>query len=106
MTAVLGVSVDVAPWLTVGARIEPPFIQFTGSADVYRAQLTSDGMMTQLTEIDEPGVSISEPVPADFGLGVAITPIDLITIYLDGSLQLPKCYTYLDMIRISVRPRR
>ena len=95
-TAILGVSVDVAPWLTVGARIEPPFVQITGDADIYRSQLAYDGMTTQLAEVDVQDVSIRQPVPADFGLGFAITPSDVVTIYVDAALQLPARYTYVD----------
>ncbi|HEU0034326.1 MAG TPA: hypothetical protein VFQ53_27075 [Kofleriaceae bacterium] len=94
--AILGVSIEVAPAVTVGVRVEPPFLQLTGGASVYRSQLASDGMMTTLTEIDQDDVDVHQPVPADFGLGVAIRATDALTLYADVALQLGSTYTTID----------
>jgi hypothetical protein len=96
LNAVVGAYVDVAPWLTIGARIEPPFLQLSGSASIYQAQVASDGTTTTTSEVDLGDVSINQPVPADFGIGFALRPSDSVGIYLDFSLQLPKTYTFVD----------
>jgi hypothetical protein len=95
-TAVIGASVDVAPWLTIGARIEPPFLQLSGTASIYQAQVSSDGVTTTTAEVDRDDVSINQPVPADFGIGFAFKPSPSVGVYLDFSLQLPKTYTFVD----------
>ena len=96
LTAVLGATFDPTPWLTIGVRIEPPFLQIAGTADIYQATLEADGMMSNLTEFDETGVEINDPVPADFGIGFAIRPHPSTTIYADASLQLGKEYNMID----------
>lgn len=96
LSAILGAQYDPAPWLTIGARIEPPFLQLSGSASIYQSQLSSDGTTTMHTEVDKGDVSINQPVPADFGIGFAIRPSEKVTVYLDVAVQLPKKYTAID----------
>jgi hypothetical protein len=96
VTSVLGVMIDPAPWITIGFRVEPPFLQVAGSASIYQATLQSDGMATSLTEIDKDDVDVDQPVPADVGIGVAVRPSAAVTVYLDVALQLGKDYTFVD----------
>jgi len=95
LAGVVGVTYVAAPWLTVAARIEPPFLQLASSASVYQAQVASDGMTTTLDEVDETP-AINQPVPADVGLGLAFKPSDRATIYVDACLQLGQTYTFVD----------
>jgi long-subunit fatty acid transport protein len=96
LTAVLGAQYDAAPWLTIGARIEPPFLQLSGTASIYQSQLSSDGTTVTHSELDKDDVSVDQPVPADFGFGVAVRPSDKVTVFLDVAVQLPKTYTAID----------
>jgi len=95
VSAVVGLEYVAAPWLTVGLRVEPPFLQLTGAASVYQAQVSSDGMTTNLGEVDETP-EIHQPVPADVGIGFAIKPANNATIYVDAALQLPQRFTSID----------
>jgi hypothetical protein len=94
--SVLGVSIDPAPWLTIGLRIEPPFLQLAASANIYQSTLSADATGTELTEVDKDGVEINQPLPADFGIGFAIRPSPAATIYVDASVQLGQNYTAVD----------
>ena len=96
VTAILGVSVEATPWLTIGLRVEPPFLQLAGSASIFQSQISNDGMTTQLAELDKEDIAISQPVPADFGVGLAIRAAASVTVYLDAAVQLPLEYTFVD----------
>jgi hypothetical protein len=96
LTAVLGAQIDVSPAVTIGVRIEPPFLQLAGSASIYEASVSSDGTTIDHTETDKADVDINQPVPADFAIGIAVRPTARLALYLDVALQLPKDYTFID----------
>jgi hypothetical protein len=71
-------------------------LQLAATASIFRSQISSDGMATQIVEIDKEQVDINQPVPPDFGLGLAIRPAKNVTIYLDAAVQLAADYTFID----------
>lgn len=96
LTAILGVSYQATDAITLGLRIEPPFLQIRSKANVYQSSLASDGMTTTLTELEKDGVAYNDPRPADIGIGIAIKASAAVTVYVDAALQLPTTFTPID----------
>jgi len=104
LTSVVGAMIAPAPWVTIGVRAEPPLLQISTEADIYNSGLEAN----VLTEADIADLKINLPVPADFGVGIAIRPSQRVTIYADAALQLGKTYrqhALLPSIHLDPAPR-
>ncbi len=95
VTSVAGVYWQAHPTLGVGARIQSPLLQITGSADLYQSTVVT-GETNSVTEFEAEDTGFNDPLPWDAGVGLSFRPTPRLEILVDANLQFAEAYDQFD----------
>jgi long-subunit fatty acid transport protein len=91
-SAVLGVSYQPTPWMSLGFRAQSPLLSVYGKADSFQSTHgVTGGVITNSGE-DLQGTAASYQLPIDMTLGTAVSPWSTLTLLADVSLQVGSTY--------------
>ena len=92
----LGAKWVATDWLSVGARVQLPTVQFSGSANTFSStDSTVAGTVSNTDREDRPNGDATYKLPLDSTLGVAFTPASWFELLADVSFQTGVDYTHV-----------